>query len=237
MKELVKNNNTGKLSIEEVPPPQLKKGNILVKNECSAVSVGTELSSIEIARKNLIQKAQSRPDDLKKVINLAKKEGWYNSYKRAMERLENPSIMGYSTAGTVIEVSDTVEKFKVGDRVACGGNKYAGHSEIVSVPSNLCVKIPKEVNFDSAAFTTIGSIAIQAVRQLEANLGEKVLVIGLGLIGQITIQLLKASGCIPIGVDLDSTTVGKNFKRAFNDVNDYIISSQSAVSKLRKFKL
>lgn len=207
MKELLKNNRSGNLSIVEVPPPQLIKGGVLVQNDFSAVSVGTELASVDIARKSLIEKARSRPEDLKKVMALARKEGWLTAYQRAIERLETPSMMGYSTSGVVIDVCDTVEKIKVGDRVACGGNKYAGHAEIVSVPNNLCVKVPENVDLKYAAFTTIGAIALQSVRQSNSKLGENVLVIGLGLVGQLVIQILKASGCIPIGIDLDQQKV------------------------------
>lgn len=204
MKKLIKNNKTGKLATKEVPVPHLKEGYILVQNHYSALSVGTESSQVQLAQKNLLQKAQSRPEEFKKVIDLVKTEGIISAYKKAMNKLELPSPLGYSSAGSVLEVGKDVEGFKKGDRVACGG---CGHAEIIAVPKNLCVKVPDDVDMKVAAFTTIASIAMQGVRLADVKLGDNVVVIGLGIVGQITLQLIGASGAKPIGIDIDKDVV------------------------------
>ena len=204
MKTLIKNNKVGKIIIEEVPTPNLSKGHILVQNSFSAVSIGTEISSVDIAKKSLLEKAKSRPEDVKKVINLAKSQGVLGAYSLAMNQLSAPSSLGYSSSGVVIGIGKGVEGFKIGDRVACGGS---GHSEIISVPKNLCAKIPAGVNQREASFTTIASIALQGVRQANIQLGDNVGIIGLGLIGLISSQLVSISGGKPIGIDLDKSAV------------------------------
>ena len=203
MKQIVQNYKTGKLSVEDVPVPKVKSGGILIKNTFSLISAGTERSSVELARKSLLGKAKSRPDDVKKVLKLAKKQGILNAYKTAMSRLEMPSPLGYSSSGIVIEVGKGVTDIKVGDSVACAGAGYASHAEVIYVPKNLCAVVPKYVPLDWAAFTTLGAIAMQGIRQADLRVGEHVAVIGLGLLGQLTVQILKASGCCVIGIDLD----------------------------------
>jgi len=204
MKQIVQNYKTGKLSVEDVPMPKVKSGGVLVKNAFSLISAGTERSSVKLARKSLLGKAKSRPEDLKKVMALAKKQGILNAYKTAMSRLEMPSPLGYSSSGIVIEVGKGVKDIKVGDRVACAGAGYASHAEVIFVPNNLCAIVPQDVPLDWAAFTTLGAIAMQGIRQADLRVGENVAVIGLGLLGQLTVQILKASGCRVIGIDLDS---------------------------------
>ena len=204
MKQLIKNNKTGDLSIKEVPVPHLGDGCLLVQNDYSAVSVGTESSSVEIAKKNLLQKARSRPEEFKKVIGLMKREGVLAAYKKAMNKLGLPAPLGYSSAGKVLKVGGGVRGFEKGDRVTCGG---CGHAEVISVPQNLCVKVPNDVDLKQAAFTTLGSIALQGVRQADVELGENIIVIGLGIVGQITMQLVEAAGANPIGIDIDSAVV------------------------------
>ena len=204
MKQLIENYRTGELKIEDMPLPYFKKGGVLVQNEYSAISIGTESSSIKLAKKNLLEKARSRPEEMKQVKKLIKEAGLISAYKKAMNRLEVPSPLGYSSAGKAINVADDVNEFKVGDRVACAGS---GHAEIVYVHRNLCVKIPDNVKTEHAAFTTIGSIALQGVRQSDAKLGESVLVIGLGIVGQLVVQILKSAGCRVVGVDIDESKV------------------------------
>lgn len=204
MNVLTKNNRTGELSIEDVPIPHLATGHVLVKNAFSAISIGTESSSIAIAEKNLMQKAKSRPEELKQVMNLVQKEGILKTYKLVMEKLNLPSPLGYSSAGTVLDVGEGVTRFHAGDRVACGG---CGHGEVISAPENLCVKVPDGVDLKSAAFTTIASIALQGVRQADVRIGEVVGVVGMGLIGLIASNLLRAAGCRPIGIDIDEGKV------------------------------
>ncbi|MEO0127042.1 MAG: bi-domain-containing oxidoreductase [candidate division WOR-3 bacterium] len=207
MKQIIQNYKTGELKVEEVPVPVVQPGMVLVQNAFSLISAGTERSSVELARKNLLQKAKSRPEDLKKVINLAKKQGIMQAYKTAMERLETPTPLGYSCAGIVLEVGDGVDDFMPGDKVACAGAGYASHSEVVLVPENLCVKVPDGVPLEWASFTTLGAIALQGIRQADVRIGETVAVIGLGLLGQLTVQILKASGCRVIGLDIDDNKV------------------------------
>ena len=187
MKTLTKNNKSGKLALEELPIPKVTDNAILVKNFYSAVSVGTELSSIDIAKQNLLMKAKARPNEFKKVLNLVKNEGFFSAYAKVMNRLDLPAPLGYSSVGQVIDCGKDVTEFKRSDIVACGG---CGHSEIISVPKNLCVKIPKGVDFEEASMVTIASIALQGVRQSNCKVGENIAVIGLGLIGQITMKLL-----------------------------------------------
>ena len=179
--------------IEELPVPQMKSGGVLVQNICSLISAGTERTSVEIAQASLVGKRISRPDLVKQVVDTAKRQGRVATYKKVQTRLDNYKQLGYSSAGVVIESS--VEPFKPGDRVACAGGGYASHAEFVFVPRNLVAKVPDNVTFEEAAFATLGSIALQGVRQADHKIGEYVAVIGLGLVGLITVQLLKANGC------------------------------------------
>ncbi len=207
MKQVIQNYKTGKLSVDDVPAPKIRASGVLVKNAFSLISAGTERSSVELARKSLLGKAKSRPEDFKKVIGLVQKQGIWKAYKTAMSRLEMPSPLGYSSSGIVIEVGNGVTDIKVGDRVACAGAGYASHAEVIFVPKNLCAMVPKDVPLDWAAFTTLGAIAMQGIRQADLRVGEHVAVIGLGLLGQLTVQILKASGCRIIGIDLDSDKI------------------------------
>ena len=202
MKQIVQSYKTGKLEVVDVPIPSCRSGCVLIQNICSLVSVGTEKHMLEMAKKSLIGKALSRPDLIKQVIAKARAEGLLEAYKQAMNRLDTPVPLGYSSAGIVIDVGAGVEGFAKGERVACAGSRYASHAEVVCVPKNLCAKIPESVNFESAAFVALGGIALEAVRLTQAALGDRVVVIGLGLLGQITVQLLKAAGCHVFGVDL-----------------------------------
>lgn len=207
MLQIIQYQKTGEIFVEELPAPKLKSGGILVQNIYSLISAGTERTSVETAQASLIGKAKSRPDLVKQVINNIKREGIIVTYKKVMNRLDNYKELGYSSAGIVLESS--VDEFKPGDRVACAGST-ANHAEIIFVPKNLAVKIPENVSFEEAAFTTLGAIALQGVRQADLRIGENVAVIGLGLIGLITVQLLKSNGCRVIGLDISSN----NFKLA-----------------------
>jgi len=202
MKQLSQNLRTGKLSIDEVPAPYPQSGEVLVANAFSLISAGTERTKIETGRKSLVGKALSRPDQVRQVIRSFNQLGLNATYEKVITRLNSRSPMGYSSAGVVLGVGPGVTEFKVGDRVACGGAS-AAHAEVVSVPVNLCVQVPETVDLDEAAFTTLGSIAMQGVRLANSHLGEIVIVIGLGLLGQMTFQILKASGCRVIGFDLN----------------------------------
>lgn len=203
MKQVFQNPKTGKTTIEEITPPRLKRGFVLVCNHFSAVSVGTERNIIELSKKSLLEKAKERPDYVRKFFMLMKTKGLKWAWQVAQSKLGTSIALGYSSAGEVIGVGGEIEEFRVGDRVACGGQNYASHAEIISVPKNLCVKIPHGVSEEEASFATIGAIALQGVRQAKLTPGENVAVIGLGLLGQIAVRILKAYGHPVIGFDIN----------------------------------
>src|SRR5262245_235167 len=203
MKQVVQNYRTGELKVEELPPPALKPGGVLVRTACSLISAGTERTVVETAQSSLIGKARSRPDLVKQVFETFKREGLTSTYEKVTARLSQMKALGYSASGVVTAVGQEAQEFRVGDRVACAGGGYASHAELIFVPTNLCCKAPDGVSFESACYTTVGSIALQGVRQADTRLGEAVAVIGLGLVGQLTVQLLKAAGCQVLGVDID----------------------------------
>lgn len=207
MKQLVQDFKTGDLQVVEVPAPTAAPGLVLVRNSFSLVSAGTEKSTMAMGQASLLGKARMRPDLTKQVIDTFKKEGLGATMRKVQSRLDQWKALGYSTAGTVIEVGEGVTGFSVGDRVACGGQDYASHAEIVAVPMNLCAKITEGVQLTHAAFTTLGAIAMQGVRQADARVGELVAVIGLGLVGQLTVQILRAAGCRVFGHDLKPEAV------------------------------
>jgi predicted dehydrogenase/threonine dehydrogenase-like Zn-dependent dehydrogenase len=207
MKQVYQNFKGGGIKVEDTPAPKLMSGQILIHTQASLLSAGTEGMVTEFSNKSLFQKAKSRPDLVKQVIDKAKTDGVISAYNTVKNRLDQPIALGYSAAGIILEVAEDVEGFKIGDRVACAGAGYASHANILAVPKNLVIKIPNNVPFDSAAFTTVGAIALQGVRLAQTELSENVAVIGLGLIGQITAQLLKAAGCKVVGYDLDFNKV------------------------------
>jgi predicted dehydrogenase/threonine dehydrogenase-like Zn-dependent dehydrogenase len=202
-KQLLQSYRTGQLNLANVPVPKPKVSHVLVRTIASLVSVGTEKHMLEFAKKNLLGKALLRPDLVRQVIAKARAEGILEAWGQAMGRLDAPVPLGYSSAGVVIDVGPGVEGFASGERVACSGSGYAGHTEVASVPANLCAKIPDAVDFESAAFVALGGIALEAVRMAQVSLGEIVVVIGLGLLGQIAVQVLNAAGCHVIGMDID----------------------------------
>ena len=206
MEQLTQKLKDGSMQLMEVPFPALLPGHILVRNHYSIISPGTEGKTVKDARLSYIGKAKARKDEVKKVITSAKTFGIMQTYNMVMNKLEAYSPLGYSCAGEVIAIADDVKEFQIGDHVACGGNT-AGHSEVISVSKNLCVKVNSEVSLKSAAFATMGAIALQGVRQSELKLGETCLVIGLGIIGQLTLQLLNAAGIKAIGIDIDEKQI------------------------------
>ncbi|WP_026897748.1 bi-domain-containing oxidoreductase [Daejeonella oryzae] len=207
MKQLIQNFKTGDLYVDEIPMPSISKGMVLVENEFSLISAGTERGTVKVAQASLLGKAKQRPDLVAQVMQNIKKEGLSATIDKVRTKLDSLKALGYSTSGTVISSLDSNSLFKPGDRVACAGQDYASHAEVVSIPQNLVVKIPENVSSEEAAFTTLGAIAMQGVRQAEPRLGEKICVIGLGLLGQITAQLLKANGCAVFGIDLNEGLV------------------------------
>lgn len=219
MEQLTQKLKDGNMQLMEVPFPALLPGHVLVRNHYSIISPGTEGKTVKDARLSYIGKAKSRQTEVKKVIASAKTFGIMKTYKMVMNKLEAYSPLGYSCAGEIIAMADDVKEFKVGDKVACGGNT-AGHSEVVAIPSNLCVKVQEGISLKEAAFTTMGAIALQGVRQSELKLGESCLVIGLGIIGQLTMELLNAAGVKAIGIDIDENQIQlakkSNSKLIFN---------------------
>lgn len=203
MKQILQNLKTGQLDVAEVPPPVAGRGRVLVRTAVSLISAGTERMTVDMAKKSLIGKARERPDLVKQVIQKAKNEGLLNTFNAVRSKLGSSTALGYSAAGIVAAVGEDVTEFRVGDRVACAGAGYASHAEVLSVPKNLCVRLPERATFEAGAFGTLGAIALQGVRLAEPTLGEAVVVIGLGLLGQLTVQLLKANGCRVFGLDLD----------------------------------
>lgn len=203
MKQVLQNFKTGDLRVEEVPPPLLRDGFVLVRNQYSLISSGTEAGTVKLGQMSLLGKARARPEQVRKVFDLARSEGWLAAYEAATRSLEMPMVLGYCCAGTVVDVGRGVDDVRRGDRVACGGGGYAVHAEIVSVPRNLCVAVPQNVSLRSAAFTTLGSIAMQSLRVADVRLGENIVVVGLGLVGLLVVQLLRAAGANVFGIDTD----------------------------------
>ena len=203
MKQLLQNLRTGELKIEEVPAPALRPGGVVVRNHYSLVSTGTERAAMAFAQQGLIGKARSRPDLVRQVVNKVRTDGLVTAYRSAMERLNTYLPLGYSSAGEVLEVGAEVPDVAVGDLVACAGAGYASHSEVVFVPKNLVVKLPEGVSPRQGTFATLGAIALQGVRRADLTPGERVAVIGLGLVGQLTVQVLHAYGFPVFGLDVD----------------------------------
>lgn len=191
----------GRLELQDVSAPMPPPGGILVRTTCSVISPGTERMKVEQARMSLLQKAKARPDQVKKVIDTAKTLGWKAAMEKVRNRLESPTPLGYSAAGVVVAVDELNSRFRVGDRVACGGAECAFHAEMIAVPDLLAAPIPEGVEEWQAAYTTLASISMQAVRQAEVRLGDRVLVMGQGLVGLLATSLLKASGARVLAVD------------------------------------
>lgn len=210
MKQVLQHARTGEITVEDVPAPQLLPGCVLVRIAASVVSAGTERASSEFAKKNLLQKAKSRPDLVRDVIAKVQRDGLLSAIQTVRSRLDQPQTPGYSSSGTVIAVGEGVTDILPGDRVACAGANYAVHAEIACIPRLLVARIPAgdcvtrgDTPFEEAAFATLGAVALHGIRTAESKLGDIVAVIGLGLMGQITAQLLKAAGCRVVGMDID----------------------------------
>ena len=228
MKQLVQDFKTGEIKVVDVPAPTIAPGFVLVRNAFSLVSAGTERSTVEMAQASLLGKARKRPDLVRQVVTGVAKEGFAATVRKVQSKLDQWKQLGYASAGTVIEVGAGVTDFAPGDRVACAGQDYACHAEIVCVPQNLCAKIPEGIPFEHAAFTTLGAIALQGVRQADVRLGENVAVIGLGLVGQLTVLLLKAAGCRVFGHDPRVTLPG--IESGANDSMDAVIITAATES-------
>lgn len=226
MKQLTQNIKKKTLALEEVPVPACKPGGVLVRTIYSAVSVGTEVMKMKNADLNYLQMAKKKPEQVKEVVNTLKQQGPMATYRKVMNKLNSLSPMGYSLVGEVIETGAAVNNLKEGDIVACAGAGYANHAEVNYVPVNLCAKVPDGVSLRAASFTTIASIAMQGFRQTQSQIGENVAVIGLGLLGQVLVQIIRANGCRAFGFDISAKkceTATKNgaWYTAVADKTDY----------------
>ncbi|WP_373495713.1 bi-domain-containing oxidoreductase [Aquiflexum sp.] len=203
MKQIIQNIKNGDTILEEVPAPLVKPGQVLIQTTRSLVSLGTERMLVEFGKANFLQKARQQPDKVIEVINKVKTDGLQPTVNAVFNKLGQPLPLGYCNVGKVIAVGKGVEEFAVGDRVASNGH----HAEYVSVPKNLVAKIPDNISDEEAAFTVIGAIGLQGIRLANPTFGETIVVVGLGLIGLITAQLLKANGCQVIGFDYDASKI------------------------------
>ena len=229
MKQIVQLLKTGKAKsetiLEEVPTPRLSAGNILIQTSRSLVSAGTEKMLVEFSKANLIEKSRQQPERVKQVLDKIKSDGLIPTLEAVFSKLDQPLPMGYCNVGKIIDIGENVTEFKIGDRVVSNG----AHAEVVSIPQNLVAIIPEEVNDDEATFTIIGSIGLQGVRLINPTLGETIVVFGLGLIGLITCQILKANGCRVIGLDIDQKKCEIAKKWGVNSINVVKNDSVNAV--------
>lgn len=231
MKQVFQSLSDGRIYVEEVPRPKPGKGLVLVRSAASVVSAGTERMIMDFAGKGWLGKARSRPDLVKRVLSKAANEGILQTLQSVRSRLEQPFPLGYSCAGRVEEVGEGVEDLRPGDRVACAGAGYAVHAERVVVPRSLTVRLPDQLSLEHGAFTTLGAIAMHGLRLADIRFGETVAVIGLGLLGQLTVQLLKAGGCRCVGFDIRGERAelaeGLGAEAAFSDEKAFLARCRS----------
>ncbi len=206
-RQLLQNLRTGELTIRDIPANQRPPKFVTVNTRASLISAGTERSTVQAARASLLGKARQRPDQVRKVIESVRSDGLLATYSKVTQKLAEPKALGYSSAGVVLECDDSETTLRSGTRVACGGGDYAVHGELVTVPRNLVCPLPDAVTFEQGSFATVGAIALQGVRRAEPQYGETTLVIGLGLLGQLTWQLLASAGIRVIGTDVSSWAV------------------------------
>lgn len=201
MKQVAQNYRSGELAVLDVPAPTCRPGGVVVRSLFSLISTGTELMKVKEARLSLAGKARARPEQMRQVLDTVAQQGPVATYKKVMTRLDSYTPLGYSLCGVVTEVGAGASEFRVGQLVACAGNEHALHAELNWVPTNLCVRVADGVDPKHAAFATVGAIAMQAVRRCGVQLGDTACVIGLGLVGQLVVQLLVASGAVVLGLD------------------------------------
>lgn len=226
MKQILQNISTGEIEITEIPIPRVEEGHLLIKTESSLISKGTEKMLLEFGKSGWISRAKQQPDKVKQVFDKVKTDGILDTIKTVKNKLDDPLPLGYCSVGEVIEIGKGVVGFEVGDRVASNGY----HAEYISVPQNLCSKISDSINSDEASFTVLGSIALQGVRLLDPKIGDNVVVIGLGLVGLLTSQILKANGCEVIGVDTDKNKIQIAQKYKIDTVN--LANGEQSIEKV-----
>ena len=225
MKQIIQNLQTGETILAEIPVPLVRKGYVLIKTSRSLVSLGTEKMLIEFGKANFIEKARQQPEKVKQVFDKIKTDGFKPTIDAIFRKLSEPIPMGYCNVGEIIAIGEGINELKVGDRVASNGH----HAEVVCVPKNLVARIPDNVSDDEAAFTVVGAIALQGIRLANPTLGETVAVIGLGLIGQLTAELLQANGCEVIAFDFDQSKVDL---ANINGIRAFKVSEDTDVVKI-----
>ena len=230
MLQVVQYQKDGSMKLVELPAPECPRAGVLVRTEYSLISAGTEKTSVENAQVSMLQRAKRQPDQVKVVLDTLKKDGLINTYKKVKSKLDAYKLLGYSASGVVVE-SDC-DEFMPGDRVACGGASLAVHAEYIAIPKNLAVKVEDGVSMRDACYATVGSIAMQGFRQAEPALSETVAVIGLGLLGQITVQLLKAAGCRVIGLDINEKLFAKAKEYGCDKV---FVSSRDSIESIKAY--
>src|ERR1700685_4594508 len=202
MKQIAQNHKSGGLIVLDAPVPSCRPGGVIVQSLFPLISTGAEMMKVQEAGLSMVGKARARPDQVRKVLDTVAQQGAMATYKKVMNKLDSYTPLGYSLSGVVVEVGVGAEEFKVGQLVAAAGNDFALHAEYNWIPVNLCAAVPRGVAPEHAAFATVGAIAMQGVRRAEVQLGETACVIGLGLVGQLVVRLLIASGVRVIGLDI-----------------------------------
>jgi predicted dehydrogenase len=206
MKQVLQD-RSGLTIVREVPPPPCPRGAVLVRNAFSAISSGTERARVTLSKKSLVAKARERPDLARDVIDRARREGIRATRQTVKRKLAEATPVGYSSAGEILELGNGASGFEIGDRVACAGGGHANHAEIVSVPTNLCAKVPDGVSLEAASLTTVASIALHGIRLADARIGDRLAVVGSGLVGQLAVRLLRAAGSEVVVLDIDPARV------------------------------
>lgn len=232
MKQIIQHLRTGNTILEEIPVPAIQPGHVLIKSVCSLVSAGTEKMLVEFSKANLLSKARQQPERVEQVLNKIKSDGLLPTLEAVFNKLDAPLPLGYCNAGIVVGAGNDITEFKIGDRVASNGH----HAEFVSVPKNLVAAIPDNVSFDEASFTPVGAIAIQGMRLAEVQLGDHIAVIGLGLIGLLTAQILHAAGANVIGFDIDEDKIQLAKKLNINAFNSKQVELGSVCNNITAFQ-
>lgn len=207
MKQIVQDLGRKETRIIDVPVPKPGKGEALIRTAASLVSVGTERMLVDFSEKSLLGKARARPDLVQQTLEKVRREGLLSTIEAVRNKLDEVLPLGYSSAGTIVEVGDDLQGFRVGDRVACAGGGFAVHAEYATIPRNLMVALPDQVDFKQGAFTTLGAIALHGYRLAELQIGERVAVIGLGLLGLMAVQIARSGGCRVLGIDINQDRV------------------------------
>ena len=215
MKQILQNLKTGQLDVTEVPTPAIKNGHLLIQTRCSLISSGTERMLVSFAKSGLISKARQQPDKVKQVIYKIKTDGLIQTIHSVSNRLDEPLPLGYCNCGIVLEIGEGVEDYSIGDRVVSNGP----HAEVVCMPQNLCTKVPDNITDEQAAFTVLASIGLQGIRLIQPTFGETIVVYGLGLIGLLCVQLLKAHGCNVLGIDIEKNKLKLAKKYGANTID------------------